>query len=31
LLVLRSEAAALSSNHFRSVYLDETETRADAV
>ena len=31
LLVLRSEAAALSSNHFRSVYLDEAETRADVV
>jgi nucleotide-binding universal stress UspA family protein len=31
LLVLRSEAAVLSSNHFRSVYLDETEARADAV
>ncbi|MEX2126356.1 MAG: universal stress protein [Woeseia sp.] len=30
LLVLRSEAAVLSSNHFRSVYLDEAETRADA-
>jgi nucleotide-binding universal stress UspA family protein len=31
LLVLRSEAAVLSSSHFRSVYLDEAESRADAV
>ena len=31
LLVLRSEAAALSASHFRSVYLDDTEARADAV
>ena len=31
LLVLRSEAAALSVGHFRSVYLDDTEARADAV
>jgi nucleotide-binding universal stress UspA family protein len=31
LLVLRSEAAVLSSNHFRSVFLDETEAHADAV
>ena len=31
LLVLRSEAAALSAGHFRSVYLDDTEARADAV
>jgi nucleotide-binding universal stress UspA family protein len=30
-LVLRSEAAVLSSSHFRSVYLDEAESRADAV
>lgn len=30
LLVLRSEAAVLSSSHFRSVYLDEAESRADA-
>jgi len=31
LLVLRSEAAVLSSNHFRSVYLDEAEAHADVV
>ncbi|HEX6260118.1 MAG TPA: universal stress protein [Woeseiaceae bacterium] len=31
LLVLRSEAAALSSNHFRSVYLDDTESRTEVV
>lgn len=31
LMVLRSEAAALSSNHFRSVYLDEAESRAEVV
>jgi nucleotide-binding universal stress UspA family protein len=30
-LVLRSEAAVLSSSHFRSVYLDEAESHADAV
>jgi nucleotide-binding universal stress UspA family protein len=31
LLVLRSEAAVLSPNHFRSVYLDEAEAHADVV
>lgn len=31
LLILRSEAAVLSSNHFRSVYLEEAEAHADAV
>jgi hypothetical protein len=30
-LVLRSQTAKLSSNHFRSVYLDLPELRADAV
>lgn len=30
-LVWRSEAAVLSSEHFRSVYLDEAATRADVV
>ncbi len=30
-LVLRSQTAKLSSNHFRSVYLDLSELRADAV
>jgi nucleotide-binding universal stress UspA family protein len=29
-LVLRSEAAVVSSSHFRSVYLDEAESHADA-
>lgn len=29
-LILRAEAARLSASHFRSVYLDETESRAGA-